>query len=422
MKNAWAFVPSLYFAEGLPYIIINSLAVMVYSSLNVKNDIVAFWTSCLYLPWILKMFWAPIVDSKSTKRKWILMMQVLLAVVFLFIALSFSMPNYLVYSLAGFFAGAFISATHDIAIDGYYMLALNEKGQSFFVGIRTLFYRLAMIYGSGIIAIFAGTIKEQTGDIFLSWKIAFMTIGALFLLFYLWHSFISPKPANDKPVKTDNRSHSDFDESFKSYFTQKNIIAILAFILLYRLGEASLEKITTPFLMNPIDEGALGISLKVVGVIKGTYAMIALIIGNILGGFLLAKYGFKKCIWPFALALTLPNIVYLYMAYFRPSLSTIAVLLCFEQFGYGLGFMAFTVFVMLICSGKYKTSHYAISTGIMALGMMVPGMLSGKIQMELGYKNFYWLVLILSIPGLLTIPYILKTPCLNNVKLKEEEN
>lgn len=422
MKNAWAFIPSLYFAEGLPYIIINSLAVMVYSSLNVKNDIVAFWTSCLYLPWILKMFWAPIVDSKSTKRKWILMMQVLLAVVFLLIALSFSLPNYLVYSLAGFFAGAFISATHDIAIDGYYMLALNEKDQSFFVGIRTLFYRLAMIYGSGIIAIFAGTIKDQTGDIFLSWKIAFMTIGALFLLFYLWHSFISPKPANDKPVKTDNRSHSDFDESFKSYFSQKNIIAILAFILLYRLGEASLEKITTPFLMNPIEEGALGISLKVVGVIKGTYAMIALIIGNILGGFLLAKYGFKKCIWPFALALTLPNIVYLYMAYFTPSLTTIAVLLCFEQFGYGLGFMAFTVFVMLICSGKYKTSHYAISTGIMALGMMVPGMLSGKIQMALGYKHFYLLVLILSIPGLLTIPYILKTPCLNNVKLKEEEN
>lgn len=421
MKNAWAFIPSLYFAEGLPYIIINSLAVMVYSSLNVKNDIVAFWTSCLYLPWILKMFWAPIVDSKSTKRKWILMMQVLLAVVFLFIALSFSMPNYLVYSLAGFFAGAFISATHDIAIDGYYMLALNEKDQSFFVGIRTLFYRLAMIYGSGIIAIFAGTIKEQTGDISLSWKIAFMTIGALFLLFYLWHSFISPKPANDKPVKTDNRSHSDFDESFKSYFTQKNIIAILAFILLYRLGEASLEKITTPFLMNPIDEGALGISLKVVGVIKGTYAMIALIIGNILGGFLLAKYGFKKCIWPFALALTLPNIVYLYMAYFKPSLAVIAVLLCFEQFGYGLGFMAFTVFVMQICSGKYKTSHYAISTGIMALGMMVPGMLSGKIQMALGYRHFYLLVLILSVPGLLTIPYILKTPCLNNVKLKEEE-
>ncbi len=422
MKNAWAFVPSLYFAEGLPYIIINSLAVAVYSSLGVENDLVAFWTSWLYLPWVLKMFWAPLVDSKSTKRKWILLMQALLAVVFLFIALSFSLPNYLVYSLAGFFAGAFISATHDIAIDGYYMLALTEKDQSFFVGIRTLFYRLAMIYGLGIISIFAGIVKEKTNDIALSWQASFLTAGILFLLFFLWHDFSLPKPAEDKPVKSNDLHVSDFNESFKSYFTQKNIIAILAFILLYRFGEASLEKITTPFLIKPVTDGALGLSLVDLGLVKGTYAMIALILGNISGGFLLAKYGFKKCIWPFALALTLPNIVYLYMAYFTPDLTTIAVLLCFEQFGYGLGFMAFTVFVMLICSGKYKTSHYAISTGIMALGMMVPGMLSGKIQMMLGYKHFYLLVLILSVPGLLTIPYILKTPCLNNVKLKGEEN
>ena len=421
MKNAWAFIPSLYFAEGLPYIIINALAVAVYSSLGVKNDLVAFWTSWLYLPWVLKMFWGPLVDSKSTKRKWILMMQALLAIIFLFIALSFSLPNYLVYSLTGFFAGAFISATHDIAIDGYYMLALDEKKQSFFVGIRTLFYRLAMIYGLGIISIFAGIVKEKTNDIALSWQVSFLTAGILFLLFFLWHDFSLPKPAEDKPVKSNDLHISDFNESFKSYFTQKNIIAILAFILLYRLGEASLEKITTPFLINPTSEGALGLSLVDLGLVKGTYAMIALIIGNISGGFLLAKYGFKKCIWPFALALTLPNIVYLYMAYFTPDLTTIAVLLCFEQFGYGLGFMAFTVFVMLICSGKYKTSHYAISTGIMALGMMVPGMLSGKIQMALGYRHFYILVLILSVPGLLTIPYILKTPCLNNVKLKEEE-
>lgn len=422
MKNAWAYVPSLYFAEGLPYIIINSLAVAVYSSLGVENDLVAFWTSWLYLPWVLKMFWGPLVDSKSTKRNWILKMQVLLAAVFLIIGLSFSLNNYLVYSLAGFFAGAFISATQDIAIDGYYMLALTEKDQSFFVGIRTLFYRLAMIYGLGIIAIFAGIVKRRTGDITLSWQVSFITAAILFLLFFLWHSFSLPKPAEDKPVKTNNIPFSDFKESFRTYFTQKNIIAILAFILLYRLGEASLEKITTPFLIKPITEGALGLSIENFGLVKGTYAMVALIFGNILGGFLLAKYGFKKCIWPFALALTLPNIVYLYMACFKPSLSVIAVLLCFEQFGYGLGFMAFTVFVMLICSGKYKTSHYAISTGIMALGMMVPGMLSGKIQMALGYKDFYWLVLILSVPGLLTIPYILKTPCLNNVKLKEEEN
>ncbi len=422
MKNAWAFIPSLYFAEGLPYIIINVLAVAVYSSLGIANDKITLWTSWLYLPWVLKMFWAPLVDSKSTKRSWILKMQVLLAAIFLLIAFSFSLPNYFIYSIAGFFAGAFISATHDIAIDGYYMLALKDKDQSFFVGIRTLFYRLAMIYGSGIIAIFAGIVKEKTGNILLSWQVSFCTAAALFLIFFLWHSFSLPKPEEDKPVKAEKLPFKDFKESFKTYFTQKNIIAILAFILLYRLGEASLEKITTPFLIKATSEGALGLTLTQFGLVKGTYAMLALIIGGISGGVLLSKYDFKKCIWPFALALTLPNIVYLYMAYFRPSLSTIAVLLCFEQFGYGLGFTAFSVFIMKICSGKYKTSHYAISTGIMALGMMVPGMLSGKIQMALGYKDFYLLVLLLSIPGLLTIPYILKTPCLNNVELEKKEN
>lgn len=410
------YVPSLYFAEGLPYIMINSLCAAVYSSFGVANDVFIFWTSWLYLPWVLKMFWSPFVDTYSTKRKWILIMQFLLAAVFLYVALTFSLNKFFAASLAGFMVGAFISATQDIATDGFYMIALTEKDQSFFVGIRTLFYRLAML-GGGVITMFAGLIAEKTGSLRTGWGTVFAAVAVLFALLMLWHNLSLPKPMEDKPAqKSDTQPMANFTASFKSYFTQKNIIAILAFILLYRLGEASLEKITTPFLIRPLTEGAMGLTLTQFGFIKGTVGMIAIIVGNILGGILLAKYGFKKCIWPFALALTVPNLVYLYMAYAAPSVTVIAILSTLEQFGYGLGFMAFTVFVMKISTGGYKTSHYAISTGIMALGMMIPGMLSGVLQVAYGYKIFYWLVVLVSIPGLLTIPFILKTPALSDGK------
>lgn len=413
--SPYFYIPTLYFAEGLPYIVINSLSAAIYSSLGIANDVFAFWTSWLYLPWVLKMFWSPFVDTSSTKRKWVLGMQFLLAAVFLLIALSFSLNKFFIASLAGFFVGAFISATNDIATDGFYMLALDEKQQSFFVGIRTLFYRLAMILGVGSVSVFAGIVQARTGSIKTGWTVAMLTTAIIFAVFWLWHLFALPKPQLDKPALESTKMEG-FKDAFKTFFTQKNIIAIIAFILLYRLGEASLEKITTPFLIRPAEEGALGLSLQQFGYIKGTLGMVAIILGNILGGVLLARYGFKKCIWPFALALTLPNFVYLYMAYAHPSVPVITALLAFEQFGYGLGFMAFTVFVMMISRGQFKTSHYAISTGIMALGMMIPNMLSGIVQVEVGYKAFYWLVMGVTIPGLFTIPFILKTPVLQGGK------
>lgn len=410
-KLVWAFIPTAYFAEGLPYIIINVLSAAIYTSLNIPNDVFIFWTSWLYLPWVVKMFWSPFVDSYSTKRKWILASQVLLGAVFLLVALSFGLSKFFTASLCGFLVGAIISATQDIATDGFYMLALDQKQQSFFVGIRTLFYRLAMIIGGGSLPILAGYLQKTTGDIKFAWSVTLGAAGILFFLFYIWHLFILPKPAEDKPVKTElDCPLKNFKASFKSYFTQPQIGIILLFILVYRVSEALLEKITTPFLIRPVTEGAMGLTLQTFGLIKGTYGMIAVILGNIIGGLLLARFGFRKCIWPFALALNVPNLVYLYMAYNHPPATTIGLLLVAEQFGYGLGFMAFTVFIMKICEGSFKTSHYAISTGIMALGMMVPGMLSGIIQMHVGYKMFYWIVAVCSIPGILIVPLILKVP------------
>lgn len=246
--NAWFYIPSLYFAEGLPYIIINTLCAAVYSSMGISNDVFAFWTSWLYLPWVLKMFWSPLVDGSATKRKWLLGTQLLLSAVFFYVAFSLSLDKFFVASLAGFFAGAVISATHDIAIDGFYMIALNIKEQSFFVGIRTLFYRLAMIFGAGLISVFAGYVQRKSGSLATGWITSFCTAGVLFAIMWLWHNFALPKPAEDKAsVKAEEGSLSNFSAAFKTFFTQKNILAILAFILLYRVGKPRLKRLQRRF-------------------------------------------------------------------------------------------------------------------------------------------------------------------------------
>jgi len=403
--RAWFFIPSLYFAEGLPYVVITGVSAVVYTKLGVHKDVMTLWTGFLYAPWILKMVWSPLLENKSKKTA-LIFAQFLLAVIFVLIGLSFNLNNFFAASLLGFAAGAFISATYDAATDGYYMLVLDKETQSFFVGIRTFFYRLAMIFAGGIIVMLAGRIEIKTGNIPLSWAVSFAVAAALFLVFAVYHFFILPK---DPKPRAAPKNAENFKEAFKTYFTQKNILIILIFILVYRLGEASLEKLIAPFMLDPAGAGGLGISTETYGFIKGTVAMIALIAGNILGGLALAKYGFKKCLWPFVILLNAPNIFYVFMAAAKPALWVGAALVSFEQFGYGLGFMAFTVFVMKVSQkGKYPTSHYAISTGIMALGMMLPNVFSGRLQMHLGYVNFFILACFLSIPSFLIAPYAIR--------------
>lgn len=420
----WFFIPSLYLAEGFPYIIINAVSVLLYSDLGYANDKIAFWTGFLYLPWTLKMFWSPLVDSHSTKRRWLLTSQVVLSFLFLLIGalvciytfvtaghLASSGP-FFAYTLFGFLLGAFASATLDIATDGYYLLSLTPADQAGFVGIRTIFYRLAMILGSGLFVSAVGMMasKQDPSAGFLpwpyNWGVFFAGLGILFLVFAVYHFYALPKPQQDKPVAT-SKAHA-WAEAFSTYFKQKNILYILLFILLYRFGEALLEKIVPLFLSKPVSEGAIGLSMQQLGMIKGTLGLGAIIAGNLLGGFLLKKWGFKKCIWPFACALVLPNIFYVYIASARPSLSVIAALITLENFGYGLAMMALTVFIMYVSQGKYKTSHYAISTGIMALGMMVPSMLSGKMQMWLGYEKFFCAAFIISLITFAIVPLAFK--------------
>ncbi|MFZ3122648.1 MAG: AmpG family muropeptide MFS transporter [Thermodesulfovibrionales bacterium] len=408
-RNPWVFIPTLYFAEGLPYIIINIVSVILYKKMGIDNARIAFWTSWLYLPWVVKMFWGPLVDIYSTKRRWIISTQFAMALCLFSAAYVLNTEGYFFLSLSALVVGAFVSATHDIATDGFYMIALNKDDQALFVGIRATFYRLAMIFGSGLLVYTAGRIETLTGSIPLSWTAVIGATGFVFVLVPLYHMFVLPFSANDsKRSPRDTASDVSFLEIFRSYFKQEKIGAIIAFILLYRFAEAMLLKLAPPFLLDPKGAGGLGLSTSQVGLAYGTGGMICLVAGGILGGWLISRFGLKKCIWPMAITLHFPDLFYVYMAYVQPEIGLTYVLVALEQFGYGLGFTAFMVYLMHIAQGRYKTSHFAISTGIMALGMMLPGFISGYLQEAVGYRMFFVIVCVLAIPGILTILFIPK--------------
>ncbi|MDH4162152.1 MAG: AmpG family muropeptide MFS transporter [Nitrospirota bacterium] len=404
-RNPWLFVPSLYFAEGLPYVLINTVSVILYKKMGVDNAAIAFWTSWLYLPWVIKMFWGPLVDLRSTKRTWILSTQLTMALALFFVAFSLSTAGFFYLSLIAFVLAAFVSATYDIATDGFYMLALTEQDQAFFVGLRSGFYRLAMIFGSGLLVYVAGMIEVRTGNIPQSWTMVLTTGGGIFLLLAAYHFFVLPYPDSDKRRETRGETAS-FKEVFTAYFKQEKIGVLVAFILLYRLGEAMLLKLVSPFLLDGRTAGGMGLTTSEVGLVYGTVGIIALVFGGILGGWLISRYGLARCTWPLVIAMHLPDLFFVYMAWAQPQVWMTYPLVALEQFGYGMGFTVFTVYLMYSAEGKYKTSHYAISTGIMALGMMLPGLLAGWLQQKIGYTAFFLAVSALTIPGMLTIPFL----------------
>ncbi|KAB8314042.1 AmpG family muropeptide MFS transporter [Tolypothrix campylonemoides VB511288] len=406
-RSPWTFIPTLYFASGVPYIIINTVSVIFYKKLGINNTQIALWTSFLYLPWVIKMFWAPIVDTYSTKRTWILATQFAMFCSLGLVAFCLQLPNFFFVSLAALTIGAFISATYDIATDGFYLLALNPAQQAFFSGIRSLFYRLAVIFGSGFLVYLAGQLELSLNNIPLSWTLAIGFSALVLAILFIFHRLILPLPESDSQLQDKTLTETiPFWTVITSYFQQEKIGAILAFILLYRFGEAMLVKLASLFLLDKPELGGLGLSTSDVGLVYGTFGVISLIIGGILGGVVISKYGLKKCLFPMALALNIPNIFYVYMAYSKPSLNLIYLLVSLEQFGYGFGFTAFSVYLMYVSQGEYKTSHFAISTGIMALGMMIPGLISGYIQAKIGYPLFFVLVCLLTIPGMIPLFFI----------------
>lgn len=403
-RNPWAWIPTLYFAEGFPYIIVNVVSVIMYKRLDISNAEIGLYTSWLYLPWVIKPFWSPIVELRSTKRNWFLVMQLLGAVSFLLAGFTLNLSSFFMTTLIFFWLAAFWSATHDIAADGFYMIALNEEKQAFFIGIRSTFYRLAVISGQGGIVVLAGLMETSTGDNFRSWSWALLAVGAILGLLTLANFFFTPLIR--EPAGT-FKGWKGFLDVIGSFFTKEHVGVGLAFILCYRLGESQLVKMASPFLLDTAEAGGIGLSTTQVGTIYGTIGLVALSIGGILGGVAISKDGIGKWIWPMAISLNLPNLFYALLAYSgTTSVEWVTATVIVEQFGYGFGFSSFLMFTIYIAEGSSKTAHYAIATGFMALGMMLPGMISGFIQEYLGYAGFFVWVVVAGLPGILLIRFL----------------
>jgi len=587
IKNPWTWVPSLYFAQGLPFIIVTTVSIIMYKRMGISNTEITFYTSWLNLPWVLKPLWSPLIDLLKTKRYWIIIMQLIIGAGMACVALTIPAPGFFQLTLAFFWLIAFSSATHDIAIDGFYMIALSEEQQSFFVGIRSTFYRVAMITGQGIIVILAGVlesnlslspaevrviaspdkffeetikvdsvkiqemkgglrlianpqvleistkpktkesvnfytnfarkfnfmnglsmeelsqpdtvnakelvgnigivkfylskkpddddefivnldfldgvpgfnvvegksfrfnsqnwnipafaviqinsdIKNKTEALFiarsdrvpLAWVFTFGTITILFILLFIYHNFMLPKPYNDKPLiqNNNNSSFKEFFRTFIRFFEKEKILLMIGFLLLYRLGEAQLIKLASPFMLDSRESGGLGLTTTDVGFIYGTIGVIALIIGGILGGIAISRKGLKKMIFIMLVAINVPDLLYVMLAYLQPEnifivYSSVAI----EQFGYGFGFTALMMYMIYVSQGNYQTSHYAIATAFMALGLMIPGMFSGLIQEVIGYKMFFIWVCVATIPSFIIAKFIPLNPSFGKKKLNNVE-
>ena len=401
----WRWIPTLYFGQGLPYVVVMTLSVVMYKNLGVSNTQIALYTSWLYLPWVIKPLWSPLVDLLGTKRRWIVALQFAIGVAFALVALTLPGPKFLQMTLAMFWLMAFASATHDIAADGFYMLALQQHQQAAFVGVRSTFYRLAMLGGQGGLVFLAGALAERLGSPVLAWTWVFWVLAAVFAAAACFHFWALPKPDGDAPVPRSAHFWADFFKVFAAFFSKPDIVRILAFLLLYRFAEAQLLKLVTPFILDSRELGGLGMKTQDVGIAYGTVGVMALTLGGLLGGWVISRGGLKRLLWPLMVSMHLPNLLFVALAWWQPnSLMLLSAALAVEQFGYGFGFTAYMVFMLMVAGGNdgsavHKTAHYALCTGFMALGMMLPGMWAGWLQDQLGYVNFFIWACVATLPS-----------------------
>ena len=404
MKSPWSWIPSLYFAEGLPYVAVMTISLILYKQLGLSNADITFYTSWLYLPWVIKPLWSPFIDIIKTKRWWITTMQLLIGAAFGGIAFTIPSDFWLQGTLCFFWLMAFASATHDIAADGFYMLGLDQHDQAWFVGIRSTFYRFATIFGQGVLVMIAGNLQVVfRNSIAFSWSLMFYGVAGLFIALWLWHSYVLPHPSEDEEnthvegeVKTvsSNSILRDLLLTIKTFFKKEQVVAGILFMLFYRMPEGLLAKVSSLFLIDNVHNGGLGLSPQEYGLVQGTVGVIGLTLGGILGGMLAGKDGLRKWLWPMVCAITLPDLVYVYLAFDLPANFIIVNICVFvEQFGYGFGFTAYMLYLIYYSRGNYKTSHYALCTAFMALSMMIPGLFAGALQEAVGYQMFFLIVI-----------------------------
>ncbi len=395
--NAWLWIPTLYFASGLPYHAITSISDIMYKDMGISNTDIALYTSFLLIPWTIKPLWSPFVEIFGTRRNWTLYAQIVLALCFAIVALAIPSSSFLLFTLGAFMLGAFVSATHDIALDGFYILGLTQEKQSFFSGIRNTFYRVATVFSSGILVMLANWLGKYFGDDTAAWSATFATTAIIMAVLFIYHRQVLPKPEKDTSLTVNGISEvfKSFGEIIRTYFSRPGIAASILFLLLFRFPEAQLGKIGKLFLMDSVAAGGLGLDKGDIGFINGVIGIIGLIAGGIAGGICISRQGLKFWLWPMVIAISVPDAVYVYMSMAMPdSLTIIGSCVFIEQLGYGFGFTAYTLYMIYMAQGKYPTAHFAISTAFMSLGMMLPGMISGKIQEWLGYENFFIWVMI----------------------------
>lgn len=398
-RNPWAWIPTLYFAEGLPNVIVTALSVVMLMQMGLSDTEVGLYTGWLALPWVVKPLWSPFIDLLKTKRWWVLSMQLLIGSALAGIA--FTLPTTLWFQSTMFFlfAMAFASATHDISADGFYMIELNEHNQAKYVGLRNTFYRLAVIFVNGALVWLAGFLEHTLKmSVVYTWTLIFYALAGLFIGIWLYHCRMMPYPADDtgseKSVDDVAKELKVMLSTFFCKFGAGQTVAVMMFLLFYRFPEALLNTMTKTFLMRSQEEGGMGLTPEEYGLAQGTVGLVGLLLGGIIGGILVSRDGMKRWLWPMVCAITLPDVVYIYLSYMPDtSLWLVSACLFIEQFGYGLGFTVLTLYMLFYSQGKFRTSHYSICTGISYLGLMLPGMVSGYIKDCVGYQTFFIIVM-----------------------------
>ena len=397
--SPWAWVPTLYIAEGIPYFLVTTISVTLFAQLGVPNSEMALFTSLIAFPWVFKPAWSPFVDVIRTKRWWVLLMQLLMAVTVLLLAIL-APKGFFTTALILFTITAFCSATHDIAADGYYMLALTKHQQAAYVGLRSTFYRIANIFCQSLLLMLVGWLQKRT-DITTSWTYALLLCSAILAIIAVWHVWSMPQVESKVESRTSKEIWREVGHVWRDFFRKPGIALAIVFMLFYRLPEALLLKLCNPFFLASQEDGGLGITLDTIGEVTGI-GVILMLLGGIGGGLWVSKTGLKKAIIPMALFLTVPCIVYVFFARFQPtSLWILSTCVGFEQLGYGLGYTACMMYMIHIADGEHKTAHFSICTAFMFLGLMLPGMIAGYIQEAVGYSGFFWIVMLCCIPSII---------------------